>query len=251
MTEQAFPIVDTHQHVDPWPFAGRWGGIELNVRLNQLRRIDIAIISSGQAIVHDMVEGNARLAEALEGHPQLYGYVTVNPTVLELSRKELERYADNPKFIGAKIHTHYSGCPLGDPRLDLMLELLEEWGKPLLLHTWGKTAISHLDTLAQRHPSLPILVAHAGGDAWRDAIAVAQKRPNLYLDFVCSTPYAGSITRGLRILGAKRIVFGTDATLFDPLYMKSIYDHTPMTPEERRLIMGGNALRILGLDPSP
>jgi len=95
--------------------------------------------------------------------------------------------------------------------------------------------------------NLRAIVAHADGDDWRQGIAVARARPNLYLDFACSTPHRGAVARALAELGSERVVFGTDATLFDPLYMKAIYDHTNMSPSARALVMGGNAERLFGL----
>ena len=241
------PIIDVHQHNGPWPFPGRWGGLEENLRLMKLRGIDAAIISSGRAVVQDMIAGNAELAAGLAGHPQLYGYVTLNPTVQRLSLSEMERYASNPQFVGYKIHTNYSGCAMGDPRLAAMLAPLEEAGLPLLIHTFGAPAVAQLRSLAQRYPRLPIIVAHAGADAWRQGIAAAQECPNLTLDFASSTPYRGAIARALATLGPERIAFGSDATLFDPLYMKAIFDQVEMSDAERALVMGGNARRLFGI----
>jgi hypothetical protein len=73
MHQAAFPIVDVHQHVGPWPFAGKWGGIELNLAYLERRGIDAAIISSTKAIVDDVVAGNQRLAEDIAGHANLFG----------------------------------------------------------------------------------------------------------------------------------------------------------------------------------
>jgi len=241
------PIIDVHQHTGPWPFPGYWGGIEENLRLMALRGIDRAIISSGLAVVQDMEAGNAELVESIADHGQLYAYITVNPTMPRESVAELRRYEQAPRVVGAKVHTHYSGCTMGDPRLAAMLDTLQDWGRPLLLHTWGAGEVAHLRNLATRFPRLQIIVAHAGGDAWREGIAAAQACPNLYLDFACSTPYRGAIERALAVVGAQRVVFGTDATLFDPLVMKSRYDALALEATDRALIMGGNAERLFQL----
>ena len=95
-------IIDVHQHVGPWPFPGRWGGIELNLEYMEKRGIDVAIISSTEAIVDDMLAGNARLAQDLEGHPNLLGYVTLNPRFPALSAREMETYAGHPNSSGTK-----------------------------------------------------------------------------------------------------------------------------------------------------
>ncbi|MBN1641639.1 MAG: amidohydrolase family protein [Anaerolineae bacterium] len=248
MTDAAYPIVDVHEHVGPWPFAGKWGGIELNLELMARRGIDAAVITSGEAIVDDMVGGNRRLFDDIAGHEGLYGYVTVQPRMLELSAREIETYLEHPQFAGCKIHTSYSATPMGAPRMDVLFALLEGYGKPVLIHTWGAGEVRALAGLAERYPRLPVVVAHAGGDAWREAIEAARVQRNLYLDFALSHPERGRIERAVAALGPEQVVFGTDATLFDPLYMLSCFAEAEITDDERALVMGGNAIRIFGLD---
>jgi predicted TIM-barrel fold metal-dependent hydrolase len=241
-------IVDVHQHVGPWPFPGKWGGIELNLDLMERRGIEVAIISSTEASVDDLVVGNARLAEDISGHPNLLGYVTLNPRYPGLSVREMEKYAGHPQFVGYKIHTSYSGTAMGEPRMADLFATMAESPRPLLIHTWGAAAVSALAGLAARHPQLPIIVAHAGGDAWRKAIAAAQTQPNLWLEFAMSTPERGRIERAVKALGGERVLFGTDSTLFDPQYMLSCFAEAQIPDALRPRVMGENARRLFGLD---
>jgi len=247
MSAAAYPIVDVHQHSGPWPFAGKWGGIEQNLRYMERRGIDAAVVSSTEAIVDNMVAGNRRLAEDIADHDSLHAYLTVNPRYLDLSQREIETYREIPCFVGFKVHTSYSATGMGDPRMADLFALLEEQGKPLLIHTWGAGAVRGLAGLAQRHPRLPIVIAHAGGDAWREAVEAARHAPNLYLDFAISSPESGRIERAVAVLGPQRVMFGSDATLFDPLYMLSCFAEAEIAAQDRSLVMGGNALRVFGL----
>ena len=251
MKAASYPIVDVHQHTGPWPFPGKWGGIELNLDLMARRGIDVAITSSTEAIVDDMVAGNARLAEdlaRLTGLPRLFGYVTVNPRYPELSLQQIESYGAAPHFVGFKIHTGYSATPMGDPRMGELFALLEGYRKPLLIHTWGEGAVRALAGLLQRHPGLPVIAAHAGADAWREAIQIAASAPNLYLDFCVSSPERGRIERAIATLGPGQVLFGTDATLFDPQYMLSCFREAEIAEEHRPLVMGGNAAHLFGIE---
>jgi hypothetical protein len=242
-----YPIVDVHQHVGPWPFAGRWGGIELNLHYLERRGIDAALISSTEAIVDDLVAGNRRLANDIAGHSALYGYVVVNPRYLELSAQQLEIYDAHPQFVGAKVHTSYSATPIGAPAMADLFELLAAHGKPVLIHTWGAGDAHALAQLAARHPALPIVAAHAGATAWREMIAAARNVPNLYLDFALSIPERGRIERAVEVLGAERVVFGTDATLLDPAYMLACFHEADIDPRYLPQLMGGNTIRLFGL----
>jgi len=248
MSRAEYSVVDVHQHSGPWPFAGRWGGVELNLRLLERRGIHAAILSSTEAIVDDMVAGNQRLAEGIEGHPSLFGYVVVNPRYLDLSIRQLETHYANSQFVGAKIHTSYSATPMNEPRLADLFAVLEPYRKPLLIHTWGVGAVRALAGLAKRFSQLPIIVAHAGGEAWREAIQASREAPNLYLDFCLSNIERGRIERGIAALGPGRVMLGTDATLFDPLYMLSCFREADIADADRPLVMGDNAIRLFSLE---
>lgn len=244
-------VVDVHQHAGPWPFAGTTGGIALSLRLMERRGIDIAIISSARAVVQEMVLGNTELAQDIAGKPNLYGYVTLNPTWRSLCEQEIEHFAENPRFVGYKIHAGYSGCTMSDPRVAAIFDLLEPLARPVLIHTWGTAEVASLQCLAEKHPQLPIIMAHAGADAWRAGIAAASACPNLFLDFACSTPYTGAIQCALDTLGPMQVVFGSDSTLFDPLYMKVQFDRLVLPDQDRYLVMGGNAQRLFKLTCHP
>jgi predicted TIM-barrel fold metal-dependent hydrolase len=248
MTQKSLPIIDVHEHNGPWPFAGKWGGIELNLRLMERRGIDLAIISSTEGIVDDMVAGNQRLADGMAGHQNLFGYVVVNPRYPDLSRRELERHHANPQFVGFKIHTGYSATPPSEPSMADLFTMIEPYHKPLLIHTWGAADVQSLAALSLRFPQLSVIVAHSGGPAWREAIRAAQQVSNLYLDFCASDVERGRIERAVATLGPERVLFGTDSTLFDPLYMLSCFREADIADEHRPLIMGGNALRVFRLE---
>ena len=248
MTQKKLPIIDVHQHSGPWPFAGKWGGLELNLRLMERRGIDIAIVSSTEAIVDDMVAGNQRLADDMSGHRNLFGYVVVNPRYPDLSARELQRLHTNPQFVGYKIHTGYSATSPSEQQMADLFAMIEPYRKPLLIHTWGAGEVSALAALAQRFPQILVIMAHSGGDAWREAIQAARRVPNLYLDFCASNLERERIERAISALGPERVLFGTDATLFDPLYMLSCFREADIADEHRPMVMGGNALRVFGLE---
>lgn len=240
-------LIDAHQHNGPWPFPGRFGDVELNLHYLKRDGIHAAVISSTEGIVSNMMRGNARLAAAIAGHPELYAYVVVNPTHLVASCAEMDKYYDNPQFVAAKIHPAYAKTPLSSPNMVPLIAEIAKRGRPALIHTWGAGEVRALANLAQRWPQWKVLMAHGGGDAWREAIEVAQQTPNIYLEFCCSAVERGKVERAIAALGPERVLFGTDATLFDTMYMLSLYREANLSPAESRMVMGENALRLFGL----
>jgi len=128
-----------------------------------------------------------------------------------------------------------------------LIREIAERGRPALIHTWGAGEVRALAAHAQRWPNWQVLMAHGGGDAWREAIDVACDTPNIYLEFCCSAVESSKIERAIEALGPQRVLFGSDATLFDPAYMLGMYEEAGLSPEVQALVMGGNAARLFGL----
>jgi predicted TIM-barrel fold metal-dependent hydrolase len=244
----SYRLIDPHQHNGQWPFPGRFDSIEMNLYYMKRYHISAAIISSTEAIVSDMVGGNARLAGYIAGKPGLYGYVVVNPNDLRLSCQQMDRYYANQQFVAAKIHPAYAGQSISSSKMAPLIAEIAARGKPALIHTWGAAEVRALGALAQRHPQWRVLMAHGGGDAWRDALVVAKDTPNIYLEFCCSAVESQKVERAVEALGPDRICFGSDATLFDAGYMLAMYEEAALSPEARAKVMGGNALNLFGLE---
>jgi hypothetical protein len=242
------PIVDVHQHSGPWPYPGRFKGPELNQYYLEKHGFAAAIVSSTEAVVMDMVAGNAALAEALADYPNLYGYVTVNANDLAGSCREMDRYYATGRFVGAKFHSSYARQPIAAPKSAELVAAIAERGRPALVHTWGAGEVRALAALARRHPNWSVIMAHSGGAAWREAIEEAGQTPNLYLDFCTSTVERPKIQRALQALGPRQVVFGTDATLFDPAYMLGVFQEVEMDEADREWVMGRNAVGLFDLD---
>lgn len=242
-------IVDVHTHNGPWPFPGRYAGGDISLNLALMRQCGIAlsIVSSTRAIVNDMEAGNAELADILSRHHNLRGYVVVNPRRLADSVRELDKYAAHPGYIGVKIHPSYSQTPIASPRIAPLIAEVAARGKPLLIHTFGEGEVQALADFAARHPALPIVVGHGGGDAWRPAIIAAQRLPNLYLEYCFSHPVRGRIEESVAALNGRQVLFGSDMTLFDPAYCLAAYDAAPMTDEQRERVMALNAIELFRL----
>ncbi|MCC7355641.1 MAG: amidohydrolase family protein [Anaerolineae bacterium] len=247
-------IIDVHTHIGSWPFPGRYqgGDVCLNLELMQRSGIALSILSSTRAIVNNMEAGNAELAGVLARYANLRGYVVVNPRRLADSLHEVDRYAARPGFVGVKIHPHYCQTSIGSQPMVALFAELAERGRPVLIHTWGESEVGALVDLAARHPGLPIIAGHAGADAWRPLVEVAPRLPNLYLEFCYSVPLRERIERAVAATDGRQVLFGSDATLFDPAYGLAAYNAAPMTAEQRERVMSLNALALFHLSqPAP
>jgi predicted TIM-barrel fold metal-dependent hydrolase len=241
-------IIDIHTHYGKWPFPMQQLEPTEMVAVMKRRGIGKAIVSSSLAIVYDFREGNRTLAEAIRPHPELFGYVTINLNYPEAGIQELDTYLHNPKFLGVKIHQNYSRQKIDSPDGRRVLRALNEYRRPLLLHTYSSPLESPWNAVpvAKINPRVSIILAHMGGDAWREGILAAKESPNLFVDMCASWADADKVAAAVRELGPERVLFGSDFTLFDPAQTLGMIEEADLSQEVRSLILHGNAERLFG-----
>ena len=95
------------------------------------------------------------------------------------------------KLKGVKFGPIYNGVSLLDPRMEPIYRYLVRHNLPLTMHmgtTFGANAPVHygrpldVDTIANRHPDLKMIMAHMGHPWHEEAIVVARKNPNVYCE---------------------------------------------------------------------
>ena len=125
-----------------------------------------------------------------------------------------------------------------------------ELGVPMLARYTDPLPI---DQVAFDFPSLPLCIAHMGGNYHYEALVLAEKHENVYLDtallhFFCSRmmPHVSPdelIAHAVRHVGAEKVLYGSEGV------WPQIVLTLDITEAEKRQILGGNALRLLGLEP--
>ena len=122
-------------------------------------------------------------------------------------------------------------------------------GQPLDLHR-----------LATTFPSVPFIIPHFGAGLLREALMVADVCPNVYLDTSSSnswTRYTPGLTldavfrQAVQVLGASRLLFGTDSSFFPRGWQRGILDEQKrivqalgVSGEDQALMFGGNFERM-------
>ncbi len=124
-----------------------------------------------------------------------------------------------------------------------------------------------LHAVALRYPSVPIIVPHFGAGYFREALMLADLCPNVFLDTSSSnrwmryaephhlesrTSLRHVFERALSVVGARRLLFGTDSSFFPRGWHLAIFEEQAralyeigLSPADARLIFGENLLRIL------
>ena len=163
-------------------------------------------------------------------------------------------------FKGVKIQPMTQQIAPDDERLIPVWAELEKEKLPIVTHIGAVGMVNHeqrycrpdgWDRIAHKHPELPIIFAHLGANYGIEAIAIAETYDNVYLDTANLAEFAERmlpevtpmdlLTRAVRILGYKKIMFASEGTTPD-----LVYNCLAVNREGRKHIMWKNALKVMG-----
>jgi predicted TIM-barrel fold metal-dependent hydrolase len=192
----------------------------------------------------------------------LIAFVSLPFSDPEYSEKELDRMTRaGARGVGEIAYYHHAMAP-GD--IDLMRPVLASMEKqkiPILLHAnetighlypgKGMTRLERFYELILAFPDLPVLLAHWGGGLpfYELMPEVTKAMKNVYYDTAASPfLYSRKIYAIAReIVGAERILFGTDFPLLTPQrYFRELAE-SGLSEEDRSKILGLNLARLLRL----
>jgi predicted TIM-barrel fold metal-dependent hydrolase len=210
--------------------------------------------------MREIAESNAYVYEATRQHPdRILGFGWADPRLgVERSKDDVKRCIYEYGLHGVKLNGAQNSYYVDDPELSLpLVEEIAKTGKLLAFHVgtdaYETTHPFRVAKVATMFPKLQILMAHMGGVAHHDlsnaAIEMAQECPNLIL--IGSAVRARAILKAIKVLGARRVCYGSD-TPFELMHVEvAKYDALladEVTLEEKQQIMSGNIARLTGLN---
>ncbi|KPJ88121.1 MAG: hypothetical protein AMS18_13725 [Gemmatimonas sp. SG8_17] len=256
-------LIDVHAHFFT-EFSGRSDWQTLNsARLQAGARIGItvhvaSILGSWGArspvyfpSPDDVARANDALIELMQDHPEIRGYCVVNPNFIEHAMSEIARRIDQG-MIGIKLAASRRA---DDFLLDPIARLAGQRSVPILHHVWhhrrrdwpGQEASDAMELahLAERHPETRFILAHLGGGGdWAHSLRVVRETPNVWIDLSGSGIDVDMLDRAFDLLGASRLLWGSDITM-DTAWGKLRYlEASGATPAELDLIRCGNARQV-------
>jgi len=205
--------------------------------------IEKSVVSHSSAITYDFVEGNRKLAEAIEVGDDIWGYIVLNPHYDQRSLAELDSYRDNPKFVGVKLHPEQQEYRLIHRNVQGLLDRVEKLGLPVLVHTFPGQ-IADLCQVAKEFPKVKFIMGHMGGNDWAAGIRAAADRENIWLEPCSSFPDAGKINQAVQTVGAERVLFGSDSSLLNPAFIWGMLRDAGLNQDDLEKIAYQNAQGI-------
>lgn len=193
---------------------------------------------------------NDEVVQALtHWHHRAMGLAYINPHFPEESLAEIERLIANGPFIGIKL---WVARRCSDASLDAIVKRCGELKGLVFQHTWLKTTGNltgestplDLAALAARHPEIPMVLGHSGGQ-WEQGIRAVRGLPNVSVETAGFDPTAGMVELAVRELGAERVLYGSDAPGRSFASQLAKVAGARITEPQRELIFGRNLQRWL------
>ena len=199
---------------------------------------------SGRIVRLEHRPDNAPVAALCARYPtRFYGWIFLNPRNDPSVLDELERWRSEPGMVGIKLHPHWH-----DYRSELCVPILrraEELGLPVLVHL-GFRQRGDYRALAEKHPGVRLVAAHAGFPHFDDLWRGARRLPNLTVDL--SSPYLDEALcrAAVTAIGPERCLYGTDAPYgfhghdgtYDYGAIRGWVERMPVSTRSRERILG-------------
>jgi len=161
---------------------------------------------------------------------------------------------------GVKFHPDYQDFMIDDPALYPIYEAVAELGLIAVFHAGFDPLSPDLihappDASARvlrDHPRMKTVLAHLGGMKQFGEVRelLAGRFDNLYLDTALISRYISQADAAeiIRLQGADKVLFGSDFPWSETLTEMRFIEGLPLSREEKDMILGENAVRLLGLE---
>ncbi|MDR0487685.1 MAG: amidohydrolase family protein [Treponema sp.] len=204
---------------------------------------------------------NDYVIEKVREYPRLIGFISVPPCGDEAVREIKRCHNAGLKGVGELFPAGQEMEIENKKQTDAVCGICKELGLPVLIHAdgpvghyyTGKTDVrlSQLETFITNNPGLDIVLAHWGGGLlfYETMPEIRRKFRNVYYDTAASPfLYDERIYRAAKAMGlCEKIIFGSDFPLLPPSLYFGGLEKSGLSAEEKQLILGGNAQRLLAL----
>jgi uncharacterized protein len=238
-------IIDVHAHTGRWQFQIQATDRDIPGMLDHYG-IDKIVLSSAQALMDDLSEGNDVNYRVVEADERCYGYVVINPNHYAESVQNLKKYLGKRKIVGVKMHPAQFANPVDSQASRDLVRIVNSYGYPILIHAEETETArpSRILSLAEEFPNNTYIIAHMGNAWWREALDTAAKRDNIYVDIVTSISFFDLIKIACQTIGPDHVMYGSDYHLLEPAFSLGMVMSSEIDESARSSILYQNAERV-------
>ena len=172
----------------------------------------------------------------------------VHPSFVRESCEEIERQEGlGNRLIGELVPYMHGWSDYSCDAFDQILDCAEAHRMVVSFHAMGE---DEMDRMVEKHPKLVLVAAHPGEyGEFKRHMERMKKSDNYYLDLSGYGIFRhGMLRHAVDLFGAERFLYGSDYPTCNPaMYLGGVLLDELITPEQQKLILSGNARRLLGL----
>ncbi|CAF1510513.1 unnamed protein product [Adineta steineri] len=219
--------------------------------------VDRMLISAWYAPNNIMISNEEVSTFVTQSNGRLVGVGSVDITRPNLIMREIRRCIEKYNFKAIRVLPWLFQVPPTDRRFypvyaaccELNVPFCTQIGHtgPLMPSEVGRPI--YLDQVALDFPDLTIVAGHIGYPWTDEAIAVATKHPNVYIDTSAYTiqRYPRALIEYMRNHGSKKVLFGSNYPMIDPVKALDGLDNLKLDEKTRSLFLSQNAIRVFRL----
>jgi hypothetical protein len=220
-------------------------------------KVDVSLISAWVAPRNVMISNDEVASFVAQARGRLVGVGSVDISKPMAAVRETRRCVRELGFKAIRVLPWLWEVPPTDRRFYPVYAACCELGVPFCTqigHT-GPLMPSevgrpiYLDQVALDFPELAIVGGHIGYPWTDEAIAIATKHENVYIDTSAYTAkrYPPALVGFLSAHGRGKVLFGTNYPMITPAKALEGFDSLPLNAEVRELFLSGNARRVFKL----
>jgi predicted TIM-barrel fold metal-dependent hydrolase len=198
---------------------------------------------------NEFIAGNREVALRVEkSKGRFLGACVVNPLFIDEALREME---DCRKQLGmfwvGELCNYTVPYEYTIREFEQLVDQTVKLNMVLDVHT----ELGEMDYIIEKFPQATIVFPHFGdGKEFQDIfkrIDSVAKHPNTYLDTSGSGhDRVGMLEYAVKTIGPDRVLFGSDFSINDPSTVIARVEHALITEEQRRKILSGNLVTLLG-----
>lgn len=252
-------VIDCHMHTGNWQY--HWSVTDIEPILRR-EGITFALISALESPPRSQVVANRAVLEEAAKFPALFGALAWAHPLEPGWRENLEATLATGRCYGIKIHParyKYDTTAFGSI-LRGVFEVARKHRLPIVTHTDEKySPPKSFLPLLDEFPDVTLVFYHSY--PMIDAIAIAARRPNVYVETSWVADNPEFVLVAVKALGSRRVLYGTDAPVSfgwhpgQPLaegrrFFARRFEYIgglPLSQKQKEDIMFRNAERVFGI----
>lgn len=208
--------------------------------------IETGILTHFTGHFYNFLEGNYFLRQILDNSNRFLGYLSANPHYIQHSINDMRKYLSEEKFVALHFSPTHWGIDWEEEPVKEILNAYRRFAKPLVC-SFRLSQFPLAERLSKEFATMLFLILDIKSEEWEEAIKLGKSCPNIFLE-VSPHLLPQDIKRACEILGAHRLIMGSDHPYFPFSTVIYLIESSGISQREVNLITSENARKFFRIE---